>query len=150
MAQSLSQILLHLIFCTKDRYPFIDGEIRPRLFAYMAAICQTSKSYAYCVGGAADHVHIACLLPRTLSVSRLVEEIKKDSSKWIKEQGSQYAKFYWQHGYGAFSLGFSQLDSLIGYIKNQEAHHQKETFQDEFRRFLKKYQVQYDERYVWE
>jgi hypothetical protein len=105
---------------------------------------------AYRVGGVADHVHIACTLPRTVPVSKLLEEIKKSSSAWIKQQASTSRGFAWQAGYGAFSLGQSQLDALIAYIDGQDEHHRKRTFKEEFVEFLKRYGVDYDERYVWD
>jgi hypothetical protein len=108
------------------------------------------QSQAYRVGGVADHVHIAASLPRTVTISKLIEIIKKESSVWMKRQGPEYAKFYWQGGYGCFFLGPSQLDGLLQYIENQEQHHKTITFQEEFLAFLRKYHIEYDERYVWD
>ncbi len=106
------------------------------------------NSHAYRVGGTDDHVHIACTLPRTLSQSELVKKIKTSSSKWIKEQGVN--KFFWQNGYGSFSIGQSQLSQLLNYIDNQVEHHRRRTFQEEYRELLKKYDIDYDESYVWD
>jgi putative transposase len=106
-------------------------------------------SHAYRIGGMPDHVHIACTLPRTVALSTLLEEVKKSSSKWIKERDRRCAGFAWQGGYGAFSLGQSQLDTVIQYIERQEEHHAKKTFKEEFVEFLRRYKVDYDERYVW-
>ena len=150
MPQSLSRILLHIVFSTKNRKPFLDDEIGNRMHAYLATVCRDCDAEAYRVGGVDDHVHIACKLPRTITVSKLLEIIKKESSKWIKKQGDGYQDFYWQGGYGAFSVSPNHLDPLIAYVENQAAHHSKETFQDEFRRLLKKYGIDYDERYVWD
>ena len=150
MPQSLSRILLHIVFSTKNRKPFLDDEIGNRMHAYLATVCRDCDAEAYRVGGVADHVHIACKLPRTITVSKLLEIIKKESSKWIKKQGDGYQDFYWQGGYGAFSVSPNHLDPLIAYVENQAVHHRKETFQDEFRRLLKKYGIDYDERYVWD
>ena len=153
MPQSLNKIILHLVFSTKDRMPLIDPEILPRLHAYIATVIreiEPPQSQAYRVGGTADHVHIACSLPRTITISKLLETTKKESSVWIKKQGSKHEKFYWQSGYGSFSLGPSQLDQLIRYIDNQEEHHKTVTFQDEFRALLQKYNIEFDERYVWD
>jgi len=153
MPQSLSQVILHMVFSTKDRRPFIDDTIRPPLHAYMAEILrdiETPQTHAYRVGGTADHVHIAATLPRTVTIAKMFETVKKESSGWMKTQGAEYKEFYWQSGYGNFSVGPSQLDQLIRYIDNQEEHHKNVSFQDEFRKLLEKYQVEYDERYVWD
>ena len=150
MPQSLSQVILHLIFSTKNREPWLDADVRPRMHAYLATICRDLDAEAFRVGGVADHVHLVVTLPRTLSQSALVEEIKKLSSKWIKGLDPKYRQFYWQRGYGAFSLGRSQLDAVVKYVSEQEEHHRKVTFQDEFRRVLTKYGVPFDERYVWD
>ena len=120
------------------------------MHAYLATLCRDRECEAYRVGGVADHVHLAVRLGRTVSQSDLVEDIKKTSSKWIKEQGTAYQSFFWQRGYGAFSIGFSQLDALLPYIDNQEAHHRTQTFQDEYRELLRKYKIEFDERYVWD
>lgn len=150
MAQSLANILLHLIFSTKNRAPFIDPDLERELFPYLATICRTCKCPAHAVGGTDDHVHIACSLARTITVADLLQEIKADSSKWIKTKGAQYGRFEWQAGYGAFSIGQSQLPALRQYIACQREHHKRKTFQEEFREFLQRYQIEYDERYVWD
>ena len=153
MPQSLNKVILHMVFSTKDRRPLIDADIRPRLHAYIAEILRNiepPQSQAYRVGGVEDHVHIAATLPRTVTIAKLFETVKKESSIWIKEQGAQYRDFYWQNGDGNFSVGPSQLDQLIRYIDNQEEHHKTVSFQDEFRKLLEKYHVEYDDRYVWD
>lgn len=150
MAQSLSKILLHIVFSTKDRERWIHDAIRPRLHAYLAGACRALGSEAYRVGGTDDHVHIACTLPRTLTVSKLLEEIKKSSSVWAKNQDDALKWFAWQSGYGAFSLGQSQLPVLLGYIDEQREHHRSRSFKDEFLSLLQRYRVDYDERYLWE
>ncbi len=150
MPQSLANILVHVIFSTKNRTPLIAPEIEGELYPYLASICHACKSPSHAVGGTADHVHIAMTLGRTISVADLLEEIKRSSSKWIKTKGPQYAPFAWQNGYGAFSIGQSQLPALKRYIANQKEHHRSRTFQEELREFLKRYQVAYDERYVWD
>ena len=149
MPQSLSKVLVHLIFSTKHREPLIGPDIRPRLHAYIVGILDNLKSPSLQTGGVADHVHILCLLGRTISQAELVEEVKKGSSKWMKAEGGGPG-FSWQAGYGAFSIGESQADTVIYYIQKQDEHHRKVTFQDEFRKFLEKYKVAYDERYVWD
>lgn len=150
MAQSLSCILLHLVFSTKDREPWLDAELRPRAFAYLAVIARDMGCEVYRVGGTADHVHMAIGLTRTLSVADFMKKVKGASSVWIKDHGSGHSGFSWQAGYGAFSLGASQLDVLTRYIDGQEEHHRVRGFQEEYRSFLAKYAVEYDERYVWE
>lgn len=150
MPQSLSNILIHLIWSTKDRHSWLTPGIREKAHAFLAGSVRQMGCEAYQVGGVADHVHLAVRLSRTLSVADLVKEVKTASSKWLKEQGQEYNGFHWQQGYGAFSLGMSQKDALLQYIENQEEHHRTRTFQDEYREFLQKYEIGYDERYVWD
>ena len=150
MPQSLSQLIVHLVFSTKDRRPWLEPTIRPRMHAYLAAVCRDCDCAAYRVGGTADHVHVAARLARTIRQSELLEKIKKTSSAWIKTQGGEFRGFYWQGGYGSFSVGWSQLDDLVRYIDRQEEHHRKYTFQEEYRNLLKRYHVEFDERYVWD
>ncbi len=150
MSQSLSQVIVHIVFSTKERRPLLDPEIRGRMHAYLATVCRDCGCEAYRVGGTADHAHLALRLARTISQAELVEKIKKTSSAWIKKEGVQYASFSWQAGYGAFSIGWSQLEDLQKYIEHQEEHHRTRTFQDEYRDFLRKYHVGFDERYVWD
>ena len=150
MPQSLSQVILHIVFSTKERRLWLDPEIRPRMHAYLATVCRDCGCEAYRVGGAADHVHIAARLARTISQSELLEKIKKTSSAWIKRQGSQYGGFCWQGGYGDFSIGWSQLEELLRYIDRQEQHHRTKTFQEEYRDLLRKNHVEFDEKYVWD
>jgi REP element-mobilizing transposase RayT len=149
MPQSLSKVLVHLIFSTKHREPWIGPDIRQRLHGYIVGILDNLKSPSLQTGGVADHVHTLFVLGRTVSQADLVEEVKKSTSKWMKAEGG-VPGFTWQAGYGAFSIGESQADTVIKYIQNQEAHHRKVTFQEEFRRFLERYKVAYDERYVWD
>ncbi|HEY3392604.1 MAG TPA: IS200/IS605 family transposase [Lacipirellulaceae bacterium] len=150
MAQSLSNILLHIVFSTKHRRPLIDPNIEIELFKYLATACDTLGCPSHGIGGMEDHIHIACSLSRTISVSKLAQELKQDTSKWIKTKGPKYADFAWQNGYGAFSIGQSQLDDLKRYIANQREHHKRQTFQDEFRELLRRYEIKFDERYVWD
>jgi putative transposase len=148
MPQSLSKVLVHLIFSTKHREPLIGEALRPRLHAYIVGILENLKSPSLQTGGTSDHVHSLCALSRTISQADLLEELKKSSSKWMKAEG--VPTFSWQAGYGAFSIGESQVEVLIRYIQNQQEHHRKMTFQEEFRKFLDRYKVAYDERYVWD
>jgi REP element-mobilizing transposase RayT len=150
MPQSLSYLLVHLIFSTKDRNPLLGPSIRSDVHAYLASTIRNWDCECYRVGGVADHVHLAIRLSRTKSVAELVEEIKTSSSRWIKTRDSNLANFSWQRGYGIFSVGPTDLELLCQYIDTQETHHQKKTFQEEYVMFLKKYGIEYDERYVWD
>ncbi len=150
MPQSLSSILIHLIFSTKNREVFITEEIEKELHPYMATIFRGMKSPSLTIGGTTDHVHVLFSLSRVINIADLVEEVKTESSKWIKTKGAEFRNFHWQRGYGAFSIGQSQLSSVKRYIARQKVHHQRVTFQDEYRKFLKSYGIDYDERYVWD
>ncbi len=150
MSQSLSKVYVHITFSTKNHQPFIDDAIEISLFEYIGGICKGLDCNPVKIGGHYDHVHILCLLSRKIAQMKLLEEIKKQSSKWIKTKGKTYSNFYWQDGYGIFSVNPSEIDVVIAYIDNQQEHHKKVTFKDEFRAFLKKYKVDYDERYVWD
>lgn len=150
MPQSLSRVIIHLIFSTKDREPWLDRETRPRMHAYLATVCRDLGAEAHRVGGVADHVHVITTLPRTLSQAEMIEKVKKTSSKWIKSLGPKYRGFYWQRGYGAFSVSPSQLDAVVAYVDDQQEHHRSRSFQEEYRDFLRKHGVEFDERYVWE
>ncbi len=150
MSQSLTLIYTHLVFSTKNRQPLIDEIIEPTLHAYLGSVCKSLDCLPIKIGGYNDHVHIACLLSKKIALMDLLEEVKKRSSKWIKTQGDAYSNFYWQGGYGAFSVNPSQIALVIKYISTQHEHHKKVCFQDEYRAFLKKYNVGFDERYVWD
>jgi len=150
MAQSLSSILIHLIFSTKNREPFITPIIETELHPYIATIFRELKSPSLTINGTSDHLHIIFSLGRVITVADIVEEAKTGSSKWIKTKGREFRNFHWQKGYGAFSIGQSNVMALKRYILGQKAHHRRLTFQDEYREFLKLYEVDYDERYVWD
>jgi REP element-mobilizing transposase RayT len=150
MAQSLSSILIHLIFSTKHREPLVTPKVEKALHAYMAGILKGIQCAPLKIGGMPDHIHVLLALARTRSLSEVVENLKKDSSKWMKTQGASFSEFYWQAGYGAFSIGQSSVTETRQYIDNQKEHHKIRTFQDEYRAFLRKYAVEYDERYVWD
>ena len=150
MAQSLSKMLVHLIFSTKNREPLIKDDIRDELHRYIASILQQWDSPAILVNSVEDHVHILFSLSKNYSINKIVEEAKKGSSIWIKSKGGAYAGFYWQAGYGAFSVSQSNAADVQKYIANQREHHRQKTFQEEYREFLNRYQVEYDERYVWD
>ena len=151
MPQSLAKVLVHIIFSTKNRYPFlVDRSIRREMHAYLGGTCKNLDCPVLIVGGVADHVYILCALTRTLSLAKVIGEMKRESSKWIKTKGGMLTKFAWQSGYGAFSVSQSQVDRVRRYIAEQENRHRKKAFQDEFRAFLKSYEIDYDERYVWD
>jgi putative transposase len=151
MSQSLAQIYLHIIFSTKCRRPFLaDPALRAETHKYLGGTCRKLDSPSLIVGGAADHIHILCRFSRTQTLAVLVRELKRESSKWIKTKGAGLGDFHWQDGYGAFSISPGHVGALRGYIAKQEEHHKKESFQEELRRVLKKYGVEYDERYVWD
>ena len=150
MPQSLSFNLIHLIFSTKNRIPAITQDIINDLHAYLSQVARKHDCECYRAGGVADHVHLAIRISRTLSVSQLVKELKSTSSKWMKTKSPKLSTFAWQRGYGSFSLSPKDLEALVSYIQEQEQHHQKKSFQEEYREFLKKYGVDYDERYVWD
>jgi REP element-mobilizing transposase RayT len=151
MPQSLSRIWTHLIFSTKNRFPFLsDKPIRIEIHTYLAKVLREHDCETLIVNGVEDHVHALFALSRTHSIADVVKEIKRTSSSWAKDLSSTLAKFHWQGGYGAFSVSQSNLDEVIRYIENQEEHHKRVTFQDEYRAFLKAYGIPYDERYVWD
>jgi putative transposase len=149
MAQTLTRLLVHVIFSTKNRANLIKPEIEPELYAYMGGICRNRGSALLAAGGTANHVHLLVSLAKTIALADLLMDVKKDSSKWIKTRGASFADFQWQEGYGAFTIGESQVDDLKGYIARQKERHRTATFEEEFVAFLKKYNVPYDERYVW-
>jgi putative transposase len=150
MPQSLSRVILHIIFSTKNREPWLDSDIRPRMHAYLATICQDLGGDDLCIGGIADHVHIITTVPRTLSQAQMIEQIKKRSSKWIKAVYPRYRRFFWQRGYAAFSVSPSQLGAVRKYVQTQQEHHRRRTFQEEYRDLLRKHGVEFDEQYVWD
>jgi len=151
MAQSLARLWTHLIFSTKDRFPFLnDKTLRREMHAYLAEMLRKHDCETLIVGGVEDHTHSLFALSRTHSIASVVKEVKRTSSGWIKEASRRLSKFHWQGGYAAFSVSQSNLEDVIRYIENQEQHHQRVTFQDEYRAFLKAYGVEFDERYIWD
>jgi REP element-mobilizing transposase RayT len=150
MSQSLARVLVHLVFSTKNRAPVLTPEIRAELHPYLSVVLTNDGCPSLRVGGVEDHVHLLFALSRTRTISQVVENAKTSSSKWLKTKGPALADFHWQNGYGIFSVSQSNADEVVDYIIRQEEHHQKMTFQEEFRRFLERYQVEYDERYVWD
>ncbi len=149
MPHSYISFHVHYVFSTKDRRRIISPEIRERLWAYMGGIARENKMKALAVGGTPDHVHILLALPSTISVAKAIQLIKGGSSKWVSDMFPEIHQFAWQEGYGAFSIGVSGIDDTIAYIQTQDEHHRSRTFQEEFLAFLKKHEIEYDERYIW-
>ena len=151
MPQSLSQIYLHLVFSTKDRWPFLhDRLVRNEVHKILGGLCNKHECPVLIVGGVADHLHILCRFGRTVTLADLIKALKRGSSIWIKSNENPTKDFHWQNGYGAISIIPAHVDALRSYIADQEEHHAKESFQDEFRRILTKYDLEWDERYVWD
>jgi len=150
MAQSLSKILVHAVFSTKDRRPFLrDKPLRNELHHYVGGILANLNCTPIKVGGVEDHIHFLCALSRTGSAADMIKEVKRGSSLWIKTKSKDLHDFAWQEGYGIFSIGFSQIEQVKEYIDRQEEHHVKISFQEEFRQLLKRYGIEFDEKYVW-
>ncbi len=151
MPQSLAQILVHTVFSTKERRPILrDADLREEMHRYLGGILNHLECAPIIVGGVEDHVHLLASLSRTCSVAEMVKELKRGSSLWIKGRDPRLCDFTWQAGYGVFSVGYSQIAQVKRYIAGQQEHHVKRSFQDEFRALLKRYQIAYDERYVWD
>ena len=150
MGQSLVKNYIHIVFSTKHRKPLIHHSLETELYSYLGGICNKLECQVIKVGGYTDHIHILCMLSKKIALVKLLEELKSHSSKWIKTKGEAYANFYWQDGYGAFSVNPSEVEIVVNYIANQKEHHNKKTFQDEYKAFLKKHEVECDERYVWD
>ncbi len=148
MGQSLVKNYIHIIFSTKHRVPLIYHPFENELHGYIGGICKELECNPIKIGGYTDHIHILCMLSKKIALMKLLEEVKSHSSRWMKTKDTALKNFYWQNGYGAFSVNPSEIDKVIAYIENQKKHHKKKTFQDEYRAFLKKYKVEYDERYV--
>jgi REP element-mobilizing transposase RayT len=151
MPQSLAKILVHTVFSTKDRRPLLrDRALREELHRYLGGILAKLECQPIIVGGIEDHVHLLSALSRTCEAAEMVKEVKRGSSLWIKTKSQDLQDFAWQNGYGIFSIGFSQIESVRNYIAGQEEHHREVSFQDEFRLLLKRYEIEFDERYVWD
>lgn len=150
MGQSLVKNYIHIVFSNKHRKPLINDLIENELHSYLGGICKKLECPVLIVGGYTDHIHILCRLSAKITLMKLMEVVKSHSSKWIKTKGEDYANFYWQNGYGAFSVNPHEVEVVRNYIANQKEHHSKKSFQDEYRTFLEKYDVEYDEKYVWD
>ena len=150
MANTYTQIYLHIVFSVKGRLNLIQKDWKEELHKYICGIVNGKEQKVYAIGGVADHIHILVSIKPNIALSDLVRDIKASSSKWINEKGLVKGKFQWQEGFGAFSYAQSQLDTVIAYINNQEQHHKKKTFRDEYLELLQKFDVGYDEKYLFE
>lgn len=150
MSQSLVKNHLHLVFSTRARTPWLKDHIRPELHAYLAGVFSNLQSPTKVIGGVEDHVHCLFSLSKNLSLANVVEEVKKSSSRWIKESFPDLNQFYWQRGYAAFSVSESNVEAVANYVQRQVEHHHKSTFQEELRALFQKHGVEFDERYVWD
>jgi REP element-mobilizing transposase RayT len=150
MPQSLAKNLIHLVFSTKNRQPILTEAVCGSLCAYASAVVRDLDSHVIAINAWRDHVHILFELSKNHSLAQVVMEVKRATSKWIKTQGTEFAKFHWQSGYGAFSIGRSGVEEVKTYFADQAKHHRAKSFEEEFRSFLKRYQVEFDERYAWD
>lgn len=148
MPQSLANILVHLVFSTKDRTPFLTSEIREELFPYLGGLFRNIDCPVLPIGGVEDHVHILFRMSRTMTLAQVVEKAKSSTSKWLKTKGP--SNFSWQAGYGAFSVSQGHADRIIAYIQGQEEHHRKRSFEEELRQMFADEGIEHDERYVWD
>ena len=151
MPQSFSRVVLHTIFSTKDRFAFLQNpEFRAEVHAYLGGCARSLHCLPIQIGGVSDHVHLLTTLARTIAIADFVKEVKRVSCNWIHERGGPWSKFHWQGGYASFSVSESNVAQVVRYIENQEAHHRGQTFQDEYREFLRKHGETWDEKYVWD
>ena len=150
MGQSLVKNYIHIVFSTKHRIHMIDDAIENELYAYLGGICNNLECQVLKVGGYTNHIHILCLLSKKITLAKLLAEVKANSSRWMKTKGEIYQNFYWQDGYGAFSVRQSEVQVVSNYIANQKEHHNKRSFKDEYREVLKEHGLEFDEKYVWD
>lgn len=150
MARTYTNLLNHIVFSTKDRQPLLTPELRERLFPYMGGIVGNLNAAALLINGVTDHVHVLASLPAVVALSEFVSKLKSNSSKWVHETFPEYGSFGWQAGYAAFSVSASQKQAVLDYIAGQDEHHRKVSFKEEVLAFLKKHEVDYDERYIFE
>ena len=150
MPQSIVKMFAHIVFSTKNREHFIHSDVEDGLFGYIHGIVENNNAKLIIANGTSDHIHLLVSLPKKIDIPELIGDIKRDSSVWIKKQDSQFSNFYWQRGYGAFSVGQLEIDVVKNYIAKQKEHHKNKDFKTEYRGFLKKYEVDFDEQYVWD
>jgi REP element-mobilizing transposase RayT len=150
MSQSLTNLIIHLTFSTKFHQPFITTDIEKELFPYLSKIFRSYNSPVISINGTSDHIHILFILSKKSTLCSVIEAVKKNSSKWIKTKGTKYKNFRWQNGYAAFSVDQSNIERIKNYITNQKIHHQKKSFREEYLLLAKKYEMPFDERYMWD
>ncbi|RYF15131.1 MAG: IS200/IS605 family transposase [Flavobacteriales bacterium] len=149
MSQSLSKLYVHIVFHTKYNQPLIQPEVETELYAYIGGVIKENQSVPIKINSTADHIHILATMSKNIALSKFVEEIKRNSSRWIKTKGPVYKNFAWQGGYGGFSVSPSVLERVKRYIENQKEHHKKVSFKDEYRQFLNEHGIPYDEDHLW-
>ena len=149
MGSTLSNLVYHVVFSTKNREPLLIPAVRDDLYRYIAGIVKKEKGVLIQIGGMPDHLHLVVKLNPAHSLSDVMKNIKAGSSKWINDQKMVMGRFGWQEGYGAFTISESQLSGVIQYVKEQESHHRTLSFKDEFVLFLKRHRIEYDDRYIW-
>ena len=149
MAHSFTSSLFHCVYSTKERRPFITPDLEERLWPYLGGIARDCDMKALIVGGIADHVHLLLSLPSTLTIAKAMQVMKGNSSKWVHDTFPNRREFAWQEGYGAFSIGKSQVEPTIQYIRTQKEHHRQTTFQEEFLAILARHEIEYDPRFIW-
>ena len=149
MSQSLTQLYVHLIFSTKERARWLKKPVREELQAYIGGVCRELACPSIAIGCVEDHAHILYVQSKNIALAKVVEQVKKSSSKWLKKYSRDFELFHWQDGYAAFSVSASKIDIVKSYILNQEEHHKQNTFKDELIKFLNKYNIDYDEKYLW-
>jgi len=149
MSQSLSKLYVHIVFHTKYNQDLIKADVEDELYAYLGGILKANKCVPIAINGIENHIHILCIQSKNITLANLLEELKRNSSRWIKTKGTMYVDFAWQGGYGAFSVSQSKVDVVKRYIENQKEHHASETYKEEYIRFLKEYGIDYNEEYLW-
>jgi putative transposase len=149
MAQTLVSNYVHIIFSTKNREAIIDDDLEKELFEFIGTVCKQNECDPVIVGGHVDHIHVLCKLSKKITLVELVKKIKSYSSKWIKTKSEKNSNFYWQDGYGAFSINNDSVQKIALYIANQKKHHETQSFQEEYKHQLKEYDIDFDERYLW-
>lgn len=149
MGQTLTNLTIHIIFSTKDRMPLIEPKYKEELMAYLAGLVQKLKANSLIINGTQDHVHMLVEIPSSISVSELMKFVKGNSSRWVNQSRDTKEIFAWQDGYAAFSVSKSAIPRVFHYIKNQENHHKKRSFQDEVINFLEKHSISYNDQYIW-
>jgi putative transposase len=150
MSQSLADIITHIVFSTKNRHPWIKPDIENELYQYICGISRNLNCPIIKINGVEDHIHILAQLGKTIAISKLISEIKSNSSRWLKAKGREYQEFSWQNGYGGFSVSRSNLEKAKGYLLSQKEHHKKMTFKEELVMFLQQAGISYDEKYLWD